>query len=47
MVYAFREAFTLFNYGYVAAFAVVIFLMLFGVTLGSLRFSGLVREEGR
>src|SRR5437762_6216919 len=28
-------------------FMVVIFVMLFGVTLGSLRFSGLVREEGR
>ena len=46
MVYAFREAFQLFNFGYIAAFAVVIFVMLFGVTLGSLRFSGLVREEG-
>jgi len=45
MVYAFREAFQLFNFGYIAAFAVVIFAMLFGVTLGSLRFSGLVREE--
>jgi multiple sugar transport system permease protein len=45
MVYAFREAFQLFNFGYIAAFAVVIFVMLFGVTLGSLRFSGLVREE--
>src|SRR5216683_446563 len=29
------------------AAAVVIFMMLFGVTLGSLRFSGLVREEAR
>jgi arabinogalactan oligomer/maltooligosaccharide transport system permease protein len=47
MVYAFREAFQLFNFGYIAAFAVVIFVMLFGVTLGSLRFSGLVSEEGR
>lgn len=47
MVYAFREAFQLFNFGYIAAFAVVIFAMLFGVTLGSLRFSGLVREEAR
>jgi arabinogalactan oligomer/maltooligosaccharide transport system permease protein len=47
MVYAFREAFQLFNFGYIAAFAVVIFMMLFGVTLGSLRFSGLVREEAR
>jgi arabinogalactan oligomer / maltooligosaccharide transport system permease protein len=47
MVYAFREAFQLFNFGYIAAFAVVIFIMLFGVTLGSLRFSGLVREEAR
>jgi arabinogalactan oligomer/maltooligosaccharide transport system permease protein len=47
MVYAFREAFQLFNLGYIAAFAVVIFLMLFGTTLGSLRYSGLVREEAR
>jgi arabinogalactan oligomer / maltooligosaccharide transport system permease protein len=47
MVYAFREAFQLFNFGYIAAFAVVIFALLFGVTLGSLRFSGLVREEAR
>jgi ABC-type sugar transport system permease subunit len=47
MVYAFREAFQLFNFGYIAAFAVVIFMMLFGATLGSLRFSGLVREEAR
>jgi len=47
MVYAFREAFQLFNFGYIAAFAVVIFAMLFGVTLASLRFSGLVREEAR
>lgn len=47
MVYAFREAFQLFNFGYIAAFAVVIFFMLFGATLGSLRFSGLVREEAR
>ena len=47
MVYAFREAFQLFNFGYIASFAVVIFAMLFAVTLGSLRFSGLVREEVR
>lgn len=47
MVYAFREAFQLFNFGYIAAFAVVIFAMLFSVTLGSLRFSGLVREEAQ
>jgi arabinogalactan oligomer / maltooligosaccharide transport system permease protein len=47
MVYAFREAFQLFNFGYIAAFAVVIFAMLFAITLGSLRFSGLVREEAR
>jgi arabinogalactan oligomer/maltooligosaccharide transport system permease protein len=47
MVYAFREAFQLFNFGYIAAFAVVIFMMLFGATLGSLRYSGLVTEEAR
>lgn len=47
MVYAFREAFQLFNFGYVAAFAVVVFLILFGTTLGSLRYSRLVQEEVR
>ena len=47
MVYAFRVAFQLFNYSYIAAFAVVIFFLLFMVTLGSLRFTGLVREEAR
>jgi arabinogalactan oligomer/maltooligosaccharide transport system permease protein len=47
MVYAFRNAFQLFNYSYVSAFAVVIFGLLFAVTMGSLRFTGLVREEGR
>ena len=47
MVYAFREAFQLFNFSYIASFAVVIFALLFAVTLASLRFSGLVREEVR
>lgn len=47
MVYAFRNAFQLFNYSYIAAFAVVIFFLLFTVTLGTLRFTGLVREEAR
>lgn len=47
MVYAFRNAFKLFNYAYISAFAVVIFLMLFTMTMGSLRFTGLVREEVR
>ena len=47
MVYAFRVAFQLFNYSYIAAFAVVIFFLLFTVTMGSLRFTGLVREEAR
>jgi arabinogalactan oligomer / maltooligosaccharide transport system permease protein len=47
MVYAFRNAFQLFNYSYISAFAVVIFGLLFAVTMGSLRFTGLVREEGR
>lgn len=47
MVYAFRNAFQLFNYSYIAAFAVVIFFLLFTVTLGSLRFTGLVAEEAR
>jgi arabinogalactan oligomer/maltooligosaccharide transport system permease protein len=47
LVYAFRNAFKLFNYSYISAFAVVIFALLFGVTLASLRFTGLVREEAR
>lgn len=47
LVYAFRNAFQLFNYSYISAFAVVIFALLFAVTLGSLRFTGLVSEEAR
>ncbi|TMC54150.1 MAG: sugar ABC transporter permease [Chloroflexi bacterium] len=47
MVYAFRNAFLLFNYSYIAAFAVVIFFLLFTVTMGSLRFTGLIQEDAR
>jgi arabinogalactan oligomer/maltooligosaccharide transport system permease protein len=47
MVYAFRNAFQLFNYSYIAAFAVVIFFLLFTVTMGSLRFTGLIQEDAR
>ena len=47
LVYAFLEAFKLFNYSYISAFSVVIFLLLFAVTMLSLRFTGLVREEAR
>src|SRR5438477_5544140 len=47
MVYAFGNAFQLFNYSYIAAFAVVIFFLLFTVTMGSLRFTGLIQEEAR
>src|SRR5256885_1155342 len=45
MVYAFREGFQLFNFGFFARFAVVIFSMVFGVTLGSVLFSALVRDD--
>lgn len=47
MIYAFREAFQLFRFGYIAAFAVVMFALLFGTTLFSLRFTGLVEEQAR
>ena len=47
LVYAFNTAFKLFNYSYISAFSVVIFALLFVVTLGSLRVTGLVREEAR
>jgi arabinogalactan oligomer/maltooligosaccharide transport system permease protein len=45
MVYAFRQAFQLFNFGYISAFAVVMFIALFTATLMSLRFTGLVKEQ--
>jgi ABC-type sugar transport system permease subunit len=47
MIYAFRQAFQLFRFGYIAAFAVVMFTLLFGVTMTSLRFTGLVEEQAR
>ncbi|HKW08406.1 MAG TPA: sugar ABC transporter permease [Candidatus Dormibacteraeota bacterium] len=47
LVYAFRNAFKNFSYGYVSAFSVVIFLLLFAITMLSLRSTGLVREEAR
>lgn len=47
MIYAFRQAFQLFRFGYIAAFAVVMFALLFAVTMFSLRFTRLVAEEAR
>jgi arabinogalactan oligomer/maltooligosaccharide transport system permease protein len=37
MIYAYRQIFQLQNYGNATAFAVIIFIMLFAVTLWSLR----------
>lgn len=47
MIYAFRQAFQLFRFGYIAAFAVVMFALLFFVTTASLRYTRLVAEEAR
>lgn len=44
MVYAYRQAFQLFNYGYISAFAVLVFILLFVVTLFNLRFLGITRS---
>jgi len=43
MVYAYRQAFQLFNYGYISAFAVLLFVILFAVTLFNLRFTRIIR----
>lgn len=37
MVYAYRQAFQLFNYGYISAFATLVFILLFALTLINLR----------
>ncbi len=39
MVYAFNQAFQQKNYGYIAAFAVVLFILLFAATMASMRFT--------
>ena len=44
MVYAYRQAFQLFNYGYISAFAVLVFVLLFIATLLNLRFLGINRS---
>ncbi len=43
MVYAYRQAFQLFNYGYISAFAVVLFIILFAATMFNLRFARITR----
>lgn len=43
MVYAYRQIFQLQNYGNATAFAVIIFIMLFAVTLWSLRFTRITK----
>lgn len=44
MVYAYRQAFQLFNYGYISAFAVLVFVLLFIATLFNLRILGITRS---
>jgi arabinogalactan oligomer / maltooligosaccharide transport system permease protein len=47
MVYAYNQAFQKFNYGYISAFAVVLFILLFAVTIWQVRLSRLLAQEGR
>lgn len=44
MVYAYRQAFQLFNFGYISAFAVLVFVLLFGATLVNLRFARITQD---
>jgi arabinogalactan oligomer / maltooligosaccharide transport system permease protein len=46
MVYAYNQAFQKFNYGYISAFAVVLFVLLFAVTIWQVRLSRLLAQEG-
>lgn len=43
MVYAYRQAFQLFNYGYTSAFAVLLFILLFAATVFTLRYTRITR----
>lgn len=44
MVYAYRQAFQLFNFGYISAFAVLVFILLFAATLVNLRFTRITQD---
>jgi arabinogalactan oligomer/maltooligosaccharide transport system permease protein len=44
MVYAYNQAFQKFNYGYISAFAVVLFILLFAATIFQVRQSHLLAE---
>ena len=47
MVYAYNQAFQKFNYGYISAFAVVLFIILFAATIWQVRQSRLLPTEVR
>jgi arabinogalactan oligomer/maltooligosaccharide transport system permease protein len=47
MVYSYNQAFQKFNFGYISAFAVILFILLFSVTIWQVRQSRLLAEGGR
>ncbi len=47
MVYSYNQAFQKFNYGYISAFAVILFILLFAVTIWNVRQTRLLAEGGR
>ena len=47
MVYSYNQAFQKFNFGYISAFAVILFILLFSVTIWQVRQSRLLSEGAR
>jgi arabinogalactan oligomer/maltooligosaccharide transport system permease protein len=47
MVYSYNQAFQKFNFGYISAFAVILFILLFSVTIWQVRQSRLLAEGAR
>ena len=47
MVFAYNQAFQKFNFGYISAFAVILFILLFAVTIWQVRQSRLLATEAR
>ncbi len=47
MVFAYNQAFQKFNFGYISAFAVILFILLFAVTIWQVRQSRLLTTEAR
>ena len=47
MVFAYNQAFQKFNFGYISAFAVILFILLFAVTIWQVRQSRLLATEVR